>query len=179
METKFYYLHGLHGSKASKKFLKLVEEYPNIECLEWGINDNIEQKLIEWEQIVFSNTFTFSCVIASSTGANFAVQLRNKNKSKFFFLVLINPLLDFNYLSNKSLIPSQLKSYLVQYGHIRESLILISEKDNVINNIDFIKNNEYVKNNNQIIIDYESSHTFENLASYYKNINVLVNSIYL
>lgn len=178
METKYYYIHGLHGSKNSKKFLELQKKYTTIQCLDWTINDNIEKKIVEWERLIRENNVDYTCIIASSTGANFALQLRKKIKF-FVHLVLINPLLNNYYLLDTSVIPEQLNKYLIQFEELRQSLILISEKDEVIDNIKFINSNNYVKNNNHIIIDHYNSHKFENLHSYYKDIDLLINNIYL
>lgn len=179
METKFYYIHGLPGSKKSNKFLELQKQFANIECLEWTVNDAIDKKVDEWKQIIISNNSNNSCVIASSTGANFAVQLRKKISPDFIHLVLINPLLNVDYLVDKSIMPVQLKSYLVKFDQIKESLILISALDSIINNMKFLEEHDVIKRSNQIIVDLEASHQFETLHHYYKDINLLVNSIYL
>lgn len=179
MEVQFYYIHGLYGSITSTKFLELQKQYLDIECLDWDVNDNIDKKLVEWERIIVAHNLESTCIIASSTGANFAVQLRNRNNIPFFFLVLINPLLNIDYSFDKTIMPQQLERFLVKIEQLKESLILISEKDQVIDNVRFIKDHSFISNWNQIIIDNQSSHKFETLDFYYEDIESLVNSIYL
>jgi predicted esterase YcpF (UPF0227 family) len=177
METKFYYIHGLGSSKESFKFLKLKKQYTNIECFDWSINDDMFIKIFEWSKIINSNGFENTCVIASSTGANFAYQLRLICKPNYIFLVLINPLLDIDDIYDKSIIPKQLIPYLIEkIQALTDSLILIGSLDTVI---DYKNYSSFVKNNNQIIIDRYSTHKFEFINLYYKDIDKLINNIHL
>lgn len=183
---QYYYIHGLGSSKNSKKFQKLQKQYPNIICLDWTENDNINQKLEEWKEGIYDDIFASQgvnenvCIIASSTGANFAYQLKQLfEKTQIMVgLVLINPLLDISYLRNLDIMPIQLRQYLLKFHNISEALILISVNDEIINNTQLINDIPLI-NKNQIIIDYDSTHTFENLYNYYTVINIYVNnSIY-
>jgi len=181
MKTKYYYIHGLGSSKNSSKFLELKKQYHEIECLDWSIDDDMNQKMIEWSKLLFisSEIYDNICIIASSTGCNFAYQLRLLNHKIFFHLVMINPLFNLNYLYDESIMPEKLLPYLKSLDKLNNSLIFIGEKDSVINCKKFIENYEYVKLNNQIIIDENSTHKFEKLNEYYSEIDDLINSIYL
>ena len=181
MKTKFFYIHGLGSSKNSGKFLELKNQFENIECLDWTTNDDMNQKLDKWSKQITAALLTNDniCIIASSTGANFAYQLRLRNPIIFLHLVLVNPLFDVDYIYDSSIMPENIKRYLTKVDNLSGSLILIGNKDTVVNCKGYLKNNPYVNSNNQIIIDNESTHKFENLNLYYSEINDLINSIYL
>jgi hypothetical protein len=179
METKYYYIHGLGSSKNSKKFLELKKQYNNIECLDWTIDDNITLKIDMWVNIIDNNGFENTCVIASSTGANFAVQLRTKLKVRFIHLVLINPLLIIDFLFDKSIIPKHLKPYLIRIFKLTESLILYATNDTVIDNTNMYNKNQSLLEKNHTITDNISGHNFETLSTYYEEIDKHVHNIYL
>ncbi|WP_420287149.1 hypothetical protein VT569_10645 [Flavobacterium psychrophilum] len=179
MDTQLYYIHGLYGSANSFKFLELKEKYPNIECLSWSENDNMQLKLQEWRSVIISNKHENSCVIASSTGCNFAYQLRKLLKPYFIKVVFINPLFDVSDIVKPNLMPFQLLKYLVKIEKHSESLLLFSENDEVLNNKKYFSTDSYFFKNNQVIIDHKSSHKFENLKQYYPKIDNLINAIYL
>lgn len=170
METKLYYIHGLHGSNQSKKFLELKEYYPDIQCLSWEVTDDINLKLQEWKHIINENSADVDCVIASSTGANFACQLRKLCKPNYIKLVLINPLFDILDVYDGK--PREMSKYLEKIEILCDSIILLGEKDTVINNQKYLLKGSFINNNNQIILDNESSHRFENLKDY---LNVIDN----
>jgi predicted esterase YcpF (UPF0227 family) len=92
---------------------------------------------------------------------------------------LINPLLNADYLFENSIMPEILKPALVKIDQLKESLILISKQDSVINNVKFIADNKYIKNWNKIIIDQQASHQFETLNLYFEEIDLLVNRLYI
>ncbi|MFY8187673.1 MAG: YqiA/YcfP family alpha/beta fold hydrolase [Flavobacterium sp.] len=175
MEIKFFYIHGLNGSNQSKKFLELKEYYPNIVCLSWSKDDDINLKLEEWKQIIRENDAFYMCVIASSMGGNFAYQLRKKCVLSYFTLVLINPLFDVKDVQVE--VPSQLNQFLAPIIDHRDSLILLGKKDTVIENQKYLSEDSYIKRNNQIVVDDESTHRFENLKDYFKLIDRSVDSI--
>ena len=181
MKTKYYYIHGLHGTKNGTKFLELQKQYPEIECLEWFVMDDMDYKLEQWSKSIFvsSQIYDNICIISSSTGSNFAQQLRLMQPGIFMHQVLINPLLDFETIKDKSIMPNNIKQYLIQITKFSASLILLGGLDTVVDNTNYLINNDYIKNNNQIIIDEQSTHSFERLNLYYSEINDLINSIYL
>ncbi len=177
METKLYYIHGLHGSNQSKKYLELKEYYPDIQCLTWEVTDDINLKLQEWKQIINENSADVDCVIASSTGANFACQLRKICKPNYIKLVLINPLFDvLDVYDGKS---REMSKYLEKIENLSDSIILLGEKDTVINNQKYLLKGSFINNNNQIILDKESSHRFENLKDYLNVINQYIDIFYM
>ena len=179
METQFYYIHGLHSSRKSFKFYELQSRYSNIECLDWSINDNMDFKLLEWSKKIYQNKTDSICVIASSTGANFAYQLRNLCQPDWFSLVLINPLFDVDDIFNSLLMPENLKVYLKKITKHSDSLIFFGGNDCVINNSNYYSKDSYIGDNNQVIVDKMDSHSFENLKNYFYLIDNLVNAIYL
>lgn len=179
-DTKFYYIHGLGSNSNSSKFLELQKHYPNIKCLDWTIDDFIPKKLNQWENEIMENSNGSNiCIIASSTGSNFAIQLRMRFKPQFVHLVLINPLFNVDYLFNKSIIPEKLLPHLIKVSSLRESLIFISTNDTVIDNYTFLIDNENIRKNNHLEIDFKSTHKFENLNKYFVEIDKHVNALYL
>lgn len=179
METQLYYIHGLYGSNKSYKYLELKEKYPNIECLTWTENDNINLKLEEWKTILTNSLADSICVIASSTGCNFAFQLRELVKPYFIKLVFINPLFNVSDVFKQDVIPKQLVQYLVKIETHSESLILFSKNDEVLNNKKYISKTSFFYKNNKVIIDINSTHNFENIKHYYSDIDKLIDAIYL
>jgi len=177
METKLYYIHGLHGSNQSKKFLELKEYYPDIQCLSWKVTDDINLKLQEWKQIINENPADVDCVIASSTGANFACQLRKICKPNYIKLVLINPLFDVIDVYDGK--PREMEKYLVKVENLSDSIILLGAKDTVINNQKYLLEGSFINNNNQIILNKESTHRFENLKDYLNVINQYIDIFYM
>jgi len=180
--TKFYYIHGLHSSKESSKFKELKKQYNNIECLEWRINDNLDSRIFQWLKLIENNGFENNCIIASSTGCNFAYQLKNLCKSEFnmfIHLVLINPLFDIQVIYDKTIIPKNLKYFLEKVNDIKDSLIFVSENDEVIDNQFYINKKLSIKNNNNVIFDKNEKHKFENIKKYFQIINDYINNIYI
>lgn len=181
-ETKYYYIHGLHGSKNSIKFIELKKQYPNIECLEWGVDDVVNKFLLKWSTQIENDGYDNVCVIASSTGANFAVILRNMlQHKKYIRLVLINPLLSWSSLFDKTIMPDNISPFITKIVLLNDSLILLGGKDTVVDNINYLSSESgfFIKNNNQIVVDPNSTHDFENLSDYYPLIYNMVNSIHL
>ena len=179
METKLYYIHGLYGSEKSYKFLELKEKYQNIECLAWKVDDTIHLKLDEWKHKIEANISNETCIIASSTGCNFAYQLREMCKPNFIKLVFINPLFDISDVYDSGLMPNQLLQYLLKIEKHSESLLLFSKNDEVINHKKYLSKNSFIFKNNQVIINEKSTHNFKNLNEYYIEIDNLINAFYL
>lgn len=177
MKTKLYYIHGLHGSNQSKKYLELKKYYHDIECLTWEVTDDINLKLQDWKQIINENSADVDCVIASSTGANFACQLRKICKPNYIKLVLINPL--FDVLDVYDCKPREMSKYIENIENLTDSIILLGEKDTVINNQKYLLKGSLINNNNQIILDKASSHRFENLKDYFNVINQYIDIFYM
>ena len=176
---KFIYLHGLHGSNSSKKFIELQKKYPEIQCLEWSIDDNIENKIVNWSKVITDENPKNVCIIASSTGCNFAYQLKNFHKTNWISLVLINPLFDVKDIYNQDLMPANISNYLVKVTNLSGALILFGNNDEVIDNQKHYTKDTFIGSNNKIIIDSFANHGFANLADYYNEIDSLIDSIYL
>jgi len=161
METQFYYIHGLNGSKNSTKFLELKKYYPNIECFEWFVGDNIPYRIRQWKKII-ENLNKKVCVIASSTGANFAYQLQLELRFETIKTVYINPLFDIEDLIDQTFFPNQLKQYILKIKCLlTDSLVFLADKDEVLR-----QNNSVFMNSNQVVVCKKSSHKFEYLYEY-------------
>lgn len=161
METQFYYIHGLNGSKNSTKFLELKKYYPNIECFEWLVGDNIPYRIKQWKKII-ENLNKKVCVIASSTGVNFAYQLQLELGFETIKTVYINPLFDIKDLIDQTIFPNQISSQTIKIKClITGSLVFLSEKDEVLR-----QNNSVFMNSNQVVVCKKSSHKFEYLNEY-------------
>lgn len=161
METQFYYIHGLNGSKNSTKFLELKKYYPNIECFEWFVGDNIPYRIRQWKKII-ENLNKKVCVIASSTGANFAYQLQLELRFETIKTVYINPLFDIEDLIDQTFFPNQLKQHILKIKCLlTDSLVFLGDKDEVLR-----QNNSVFMNSNQVVVCKKSSHKFEYLYEY-------------
>jgi len=182
MKIKYYYLHGLGGSRHSTKFTELQKEYKNIECLEWEVTADcqyISNLIISWQNqiLVLYEQYDVVCIIANSTGANFALQLKELLKPNFIHLVLINPLLDLVCLFDKSIMPKILLPSIIKTKKFNSVLILIAKNDSVIDNINFLNHTQFIKNNNHIIIDSISTHKYESMHKYYKEIESYIHGV--
>lgn len=169
-------------TRHSTKFTELQKEYKNIECLEWEVTINghhISNLKSNWQNQILVNyeQYDVVCIIANSTGANFALQLKDLLKPNFIHLVLINPLLDLGCLVDKSIIPTILVPSIIKMKKFNGVLILIAKNDSVIDNINFLYHNQFIKNNNQIIIDTISTHKFELMHKYYKEIASYIHGV--
>ncbi len=186
MNIKYYYIHGLNSSKKSGKFLLFSgnEEFQNIECLEWFSEDNLTEKISFWSEIInkIHNEYDRIVIVGDSFGGNLACQVKDslwKTNKEYVSLVLINPLLDISYVINKEIIPNHLRNYIVPKTRITESLVFISQYDEVINHIQLIGDNPFIKHNNQIVLDLESDHKFSGIDTYFQVVSRFVNNIYL
>lgn len=186
MNIKYYYVHGLNSSSKSSKFLSFSanEEFKNMECLEWLSEDNLIEKISFWNEIISKahNEYDRIVIVGDSFGGNLACQIKDslwKTNREYVSLVLINPLLDISYLINSDIIPNDLRNYVISKTQIIESLIFISQYDEVINNIQLIGDNPFIKHNNQIVLDLKNDHKFSEIDKYFEVICGFVYNIYL
>ena len=75
--------------------------------------------------------------------------------------------------------PENVKVYLEKITKHSNSLLFFGGKDSVLNNSKYHSKDNYIGNNNQIIVDKNDNHSFENLKNYYHLIDNLVDAIYL
>lgn len=186
MKVKYYYIHGLNSSSKSSKFLLFSnnEEFKNIECLEWISENNMTKKLNLWSDKIkkIYDEYDRIVIIGDSFGGNLACHLKQllwKTSNKYVSLILINPLLEISYVANYKIISNHLRNYIVPITRITESLIFISQNDEVINNIQLIGDNPFIKHNNQIVLDLENDHKFLGIDAYFDTISGFVYNIYL
>lgn len=174
---RLFYIHGLNSSKNSRKFLELKQKYSEIECLDWTIEDDILLKIQDWTKII-SNITDDILIIASSTGANFAYQLKLSIKTKNIGLVLINPLITLDSIYDSKIMPKNVAKYLIKIEKISNSLLLVAFNDEIINHKKLLEN-KYIVDNNHITLSGTEKHTFKGLHYYYDEIDHFANEIKL
>ena len=132
-ESKVFYIHGLYGSRSSRKFNFIQQKYPTAVCLEWKFNDNLTFYL--------ENTFHMLemvegkiTLIGSSVGGNFAWQIQQKllEIGKDCELILINPLVELMYKYEDNF-PQHLVTYLKPMNHFVNTKVIIGLQDEVLN----------------------------------------------
>lgn len=95
-------------------------------------------------------------------------------------MVLINPLYDvYDVCDVCDGKPREMSKYLEKIEYLCESIILLGEKDTVINNQKYLLKDSFIKRNNHIILDNESSFRFENLNAYLNEIDNYLAVFYL
>lgn len=167
MKTKFLYIHGLGSDAQSRKYLNIKNHFQDqfrFDCLEWKNEDDIEELLLNFHKELSreENLILFG----DSTGANFALQLREMRSQSELktILILSSPLLDESKRIASFPFPEHLKPFLKKYNQIDDLLMILPTHDEVIDNNWLFKiNSSSVK-----LIQVEDSHRllkFENYLS--------------
>ena len=110
-----------------------------VECIEWSVDDNIDNRLEVISQHIYLNSRNYSdkiILVGDSTGGNFACQLRDKLKNVKIYtgLVLLNPLLSLKSVYNTDIFSDNIKKYIEDINVIDDALLIVSKDDEVINN---------------------------------------------
>jgi predicted esterase YcpF (UPF0227 family) len=174
-DTQFYYVHGLHSSKESKKFKEIQEQYPNAICLEWTVGDNLENKINEWVNVAKESKLEI-ILIGSSTGCNLICQMneilsKSNNHPK---TILLNPLLSLNQIFKKEILPAEVLKYIREIGFFNGCCIIVSDNDEVL---DYKKISDSILTNNQIVISRNDNHNMVRFKEYFEIIDRYVASI--
>lgn len=172
--TTYVYIHGLHSSSESFKCKILQKYFENVICLEWANDEDIEKRLELISGHIFlermNNRFEDVVIVGDSTGGNFSVQLKEKLKNMGIYssLVLINPLFNLDQLQDPSIMPDNIKKFVKTIETFEDSLILLSNNDEVL---DHSKISKYILSNNGIkrIDDIHRCMTFEDHISEIEN----------
>lgn len=131
--NKVFYIHGLYGSRSSRKFNLIKDKYPTAICLEWKFNDNVN--------VFIENTFHMLemvqepiTLIGSSVGGNFAWQIQQQLLAigKSCELILINPMVELMYKYEDNF-PNHLIQYLQPMNHFENTKVIIGLQDEVLN----------------------------------------------
>lgn len=174
-DTQFYYVHGLHSSKESKKFKEIQEQYPNAICLEWTVGDNLENKINEWVNVTKESKLEI-ILIGSSTGCNLICQMneilsKSNNHPK---TILLNPLLTLNQVINIEILPAKILKYVREIEFFNGCCIILSDNDEVLNHKQISAS---ILKNNQIIISKNDNHNLLKFKEYFDEIDRYVASI--
>lgn len=132
-ESNIFYIHGLYGSRSSKKFKLIQEKYPNAICIEWKFNENIDFYLENTLQELKKVAGPIS-LIGSSAGGNLAWQIQQKliEAGKTCELILINPLVELSYKYEDNF-PQHLVKYLKSMNQFTNTKVILSLQDEVLN----------------------------------------------
>lgn len=134
-DNKVFYIHGLYGSRSSRKFNFIQQKYPQALCLEWKFNDNIEI-YIENTCHMLEMVNAPITLIGSSVGGNLAWQIQQKLLAlgKSCTLILINPLIELAYKYEDN-IPQNLIKYIKPMLFLTKTKVIIGMQDEVLNAI--------------------------------------------
>lgn len=130
--SRIFYIHGLYGSRSSRKFGFIQQKYPTAICLEWKFNDNLTEFL--------ENTFHMLetvqepiTLIGSSVGGNFAWQIQQKllNEGIKCDLILINPMVELMYKFEDNF-PNHLVQYLKPMNYFMNTKVIIGLQDEIL-----------------------------------------------
>lgn len=131
--SKVFYIHGLYGSKNSRKFKEISIKYPNAVCLEWKYNDNIAEFIQHSTEMIVKEIQPVT-IIGSSAGGNLAWQIQQKLKElgKEAHLILINPLVEVSHLYENNM-PQVFAQYIKTFDKIYNTKVIIGLQDEIIN----------------------------------------------
>ncbi|WP_413531892.1 YqiA/YcfP family alpha/beta fold hydrolase [Empedobacter brevis] len=162
------YIHGLNGSANSNKFKSILKIYPSAICVEWKVEDNIFDILIETYEHLKGKIDDLT-IVGSSTGGNFGWQLQQKLKEngKSSELILLNPLVDISVKLDNDF-PENLLQYLVDMNRFENTKVFLSVNDEVL---DFIKLKTFFEIQQNIfpqqieVIEIDDDHRIHNFDS--------------
>lgn len=162
---KIFYIHGLYGSKSSKKFNEILNKYPNAVCLEWKYNENISE-FIEQATDLIRKEIQEVTLIGSSAGGNLVWQIQQELKKveKEAELILINPLVDITHLYENN-IPHVFSRYIKPIDTLFNTKVVIGLQDEIINphqNKGFFELYDYNYPNQLEIIVVDDDHRISN-----------------
>lgn len=163
---KFLYIHGLNSDATSRKYLSLKTYFRDefiFDCLEWK-NDDAISELLDRAEMELENE-TNPIIFGDSTGANFAWQLRERRleKNQKTILILSSPLLNINQRIADFEFPESLIPYMEVIDNPKDTLIIASEKDEVIA-MNSLFQSEYEKNFE--LLKAEDSHRLNHFKTY-------------
>lgn len=176
-KNTYVYIHGLHSSKESKKYIALQHKLDvddQLLCIEWQTT-GIDKTLQYAVDTIIKDSKAQIILIGDSTGGNFACQIREmlKHKGIYAGLVLINPLLLRFQLYDSSIMPESTLEYVRNITDVSDSLIFLSDNDTVVNH--HMLPNYILDCNN--IRQIKDTHSFLRFAEYIDYIKYYANSI--
>lgn len=173
MNNKYYYINGFQLENSDSKNilfnnLKNIEKTNNIKHLNWNNKSDIKSLLEVWKNEIIADYYQYDniIIIAKSTGCNLALQLKQLLFPNYFVkLVLINPLFDINQSTNNEL--HNIKNFIYDFkaNEIKETFIIWSDKDEVLNHKNYV-NSQFINDNNFIIIDKFQKHNIQKIDNY-------------
>lgn len=180
MKPKLFYIHGLNSDATSRKYLNLKAYFRDVfefDCLEWKNDDNISE-LLDRAELELDNEIN-PIIFGDSTGANFAWQLRERRikKNQRAILILSSPLLNIHQGIADFEFPESLIPYLKVIENPKDTLIIASEKDEIIS-MSSLFQSEYEKNFK--LIEVEDTHRLIHFKIYLPEVgNYIENQRYL
>lgn len=131
--SKVFYIHGLYGSKSSRKFKEISNKFPDAVCLEWKYNENINEFIHHATELINKEQKEIT-LIGSSAGGNLAWQIQQELKGlgKEAELILINPLVDATHLYENNM-PHVFSKYIKPMDPIFNTKVVIGLQDEIIN----------------------------------------------
>lgn len=172
------YIHGLYSSsKESSKFDILKNAFDNVIAFDWSVDDkHIDVKLRELATNLVESANDI-VIIGDSTGANFAIQLREmmQSISKFSYakLILISPLFSVDMLRDKEIMPAVIRQQIKDVDKLYDALVFMPLNDEVVK---YNKKSalQFVK-----IIARKDEHSFKTFSSHIDDIQAYIESLHV
>lgn len=173
-DTQYIYVHGLGSSKNSKKYREIKIKYPGAICFDWLVDDNLDNKINEWIDVV-KNCQLDVVLIASSTGCNLVCQMnvilsKSNNYQK---TILLNPLLSIDQVISKDILPTEILKYVREIDSFSDCFIIISDNDEVLNHKQI---SLQIMKSNQILISKNDTHKLLKFKDYFDEIDKYIES---
>lgn len=110
-------------------------------------------------------------IIGDSTGANFACQLKELRQNEEDILILMSPLLDIEQKNFDILFPVTLSDQIKKMVPSKNSLIIASQTDEVLNQSILFDENTY---QSFAVLEVNDSHRLENFREYLPAIRAFI-----
>lgn len=135
MNRFLLYIHGYNSSAQSNKFQIFLKHFGkdyDLACMEWTPESDFDKLMKQAEDEL--SLYDFPIITGSSTGANFAYQLRErlKRKGKNSVLILFSPLFDLKTILADLTFSENLQSAVRKIENPKNALVIADPNDTVV-----------------------------------------------
>ncbi|MDP2455134.1 MULTISPECIES: hypothetical protein [unclassified Kaistella] len=171
-KKKLLYIHGYGSNRQSAKYREIKNYFEHIyDCniMEWQ-EDSIISLLLSNTVKQFKNCEEL-IIIGDSTGANFAFQLKELRQNEEDILILMSPLLNIEQKNFDILFPITLSAQIKKMVPSKNSLIIASRTDEVLNQSILFEENT---SQSFTLLEVNDSHCLENFREYLPAIRAFI-----
>lgn len=171
-KKKLLYIHGYGSNQQSAKYREIKNYFDHIcDCniMVWQ-EDSVISLLLINTVTQFKNCEKL-IIIGDSTGANFACQLNELRQNEEDILILMSPLLDIKQKNFDILFPITLSAQIKKTVPSKNSLIIASRTDEVLNQSILFDENTY---QSFALLEVDDSHHLEKFHEYLPAIRAFI-----